>query len=58
MGAITVKTPDGAEQLEITHHPIPEPKKGELLINVHATAINRTDIINRQSPLGIYKILS
>lgn len=52
MRAITVKKPGGADQLEITEHPIPEAKTGELLINIHSTAINRTDIINRENPLG------
>ncbi len=52
MRAITIKQPGGPEQLELTELPIPEPQKHELLIKVHATAINRTDIINRETPLG------
>lgn len=51
MKAITVKQPGGADQLQITEHPIPEPKDGEILIKVKAAAVNRTDIINREKNL-------
>lgn len=49
MKAITVKQPGGAEQLQVTDHDRPEPKAGEVLVKVKAAAVNRTDIINRQS---------
>lgn len=52
MKAITVKQPGGAEQLQIEEFEVPTPKEGELLIRVKAAAINRTDIINRENPLG------
>lgn len=52
MKAIIVKQPGGAEQLQVTEQPIPEPKDGELLIKVKATAVNRTDIVNRESSSG------
>ncbi|WP_053220095.1 NAD(P)H-quinone oxidoreductase [Virgibacillus senegalensis] len=52
MKAITVKQPGGADQLQLSERSIPEPKDGELLIKVKAAAINRTDIINRQSSSG------
>ncbi|MDY0404199.1 NAD(P)H-quinone oxidoreductase [Virgibacillus sp. 179-BFC.A HS] len=52
MKAITVKQPGGAEQLQITEHAIPTPKDKELLIRVKAAAVNRTDIVNRQSKSG------
>lgn len=52
MRAVTVKQPGGAEQLQVVDYEIPTPKAGELLIKVKAAAINRTDILNRQSPLG------
>lgn len=52
MKAITVKQPGDAKQLQITSHEIPVPKEDELLIKVEAAAINRTDIINRESKLG------
>src|SRR5699024_7198997 len=52
MKAITVKQPGGADQLQVTEQVKPEPKDGELLIKVKATAVNRTDIVNRESGLG------
>ncbi|RHW41951.1 NAD(P)H-quinone oxidoreductase [Neobacillus notoginsengisoli] len=52
MKAITVKQPGGADQLQITEHAKPEPKDGEILIKVKASAVNRTDIINREKSLG------
>ncbi|WP_249871671.1 NAD(P)H-quinone oxidoreductase [Oceanobacillus saliphilus] len=52
MKAITVKQPGGAEQLQVGEHAKPIPKDGELLIKVKAAAINRTDIVNRESSSG------
>lgn len=52
MKAVTVKEPGGADQLQVIDCEIPQPKEGELLIKVKAAAVNRTDIINRESPLG------
>ncbi|MBS4176886.1 NAD(P)H-quinone oxidoreductase [Lederbergia citrea] len=52
MKAITVKQPGGADQLQITEHAKPDPKDGELLIKVKASAVNRTDIINRENSMG------
>lgn len=52
MKAVTVKQPGGADQLQVVDVEKPIVNEGELLIKVHAAAINRTDILNRQSPLG------
>lgn len=52
MKAITVKQPGGAEQLQVEDHVKPDPKDGELLIKVKAAAVNRTDIVNRESSSG------
>lgn len=52
MKAITVKQPGGAEQLQIEEYVKPIPKDGELLIKVKAAAVNRTDIVNRESSSG------
>lgn len=52
MKAIITKQPGGAEQLNVTDVPKPEPREGELLINVKAAAINRTDILNREGRTG------
>lgn len=52
MKAIIVKQPGGAEQLQVKEQPKPVRKDDQLLIKVKATAINRTDIINRKSSSG------
>ncbi|MDY0407631.1 NAD(P)H-quinone oxidoreductase [Virgibacillus soli] len=52
MKAITVKQPGGADQLQITEQPIPNIKSDEVLIRVKASAVNRTDIVNRESSGG------
>ena len=52
MKAVTVKKPGGPEQLEFVEVAAPEPKKGELLVRVHAAAVNRTDIITREGKVG------
>lgn len=49
MKAISVKEPGGSDQLQLTQQKKPQPSKGELLIEVHAAAVNRTDIVNRES---------
>ncbi|TXK44912.1 NAD(P)H-quinone oxidoreductase [Pontibacter qinzhouensis] len=48
MQAILVKTPGGPEQLQLGEYPKPEPKPHELLLKVHATALNRADTLQRQ----------
>jgi len=55
MKAIIVKQPGGPEQLKVTEQPKPEPREGELLIKVKSTAINRSDIVNREGLLGYLK---
>lgn len=52
MKAITVKQPGSTEQLQIVEQARPAPKDGELLIKVKAAAVNRTDIVNRESSTG------
>ncbi|RLL46679.1 NAD(P)H-quinone oxidoreductase [Oceanobacillus piezotolerans] len=52
MKAITVKKPGGAEQLQVVEYDKPIPRDGELLIRVEAAAVNRTDIMNRESSSG------
>ncbi|RIJ36830.1 NAD(P)H-quinone oxidoreductase [Pontibacter oryzae] len=48
MKAILVKQPGGPEQLELGEYEQPLPKPYELLIKVHATALNRADTLQRQ----------
>ncbi|SFL43989.1 putative NAD(P)H quinone oxidoreductase, PIG3 family [Gracilibacillus orientalis] len=52
MKGIIAKEPGGADQLIYTEMPEPELEAGDLLIEVHATAVNRTDILNREGKLG------
>ncbi|GAA0590952.1 NAD(P)H-quinone oxidoreductase [Virgibacillus siamensis] len=56
MKAIIANQPGGAEQLAVTERPKPEPNQNELLIKIKAAAVNRTDIINRQSESGYLNI--
>lgn len=55
MKAVIVKKPGGPEQLELVELSTPKPKEGELLISVHAAAVNRTDIITRKGKAGYAK---
>ena len=43
--------PGGPEALKIVERAIPVPGEGELLVKVHAAAINRPDVMQRQ---GLY----
>src|SRR5699024_1622107 len=52
MRAITVKQHGGAEQLQMKEFDKPVPKDDEVLIKVKAAAVNRTDIMNRESESG------
>ncbi|EOO24068.1 hypothetical protein IIU_06855 [Bacillus cereus VD133] len=52
MKAVIVKKTGGIEQLELVELPIPKPEEGELLINVHAAALNRSDIDRRKGVMG------
>ncbi|MEW9675345.1 NAD(P)H-quinone oxidoreductase [Lentibacillus sp. L22] len=48
MKAVVVSNPGGPEQLQITDRPKPKIDNDELLIQVKACAINRTDIMTRE----------
>lgn len=52
MKAITVKQPGGKDQLQITEQPTSKPGHEEILVRVKATAVNRTDILNRENDGG------
>lgn len=49
MRAVSIKNPGNSEQLEIQEHTIPKINEGDLLIQVKASAINRTDIMTREN---------
>ncbi len=61
MKAVVVRQPGGPEQLAIGEAPTPVPAAGELLVRVHAAALNRADILQRQGnyppPPGASEIL-
>ncbi len=48
MKAILVNEPGGPEQLVLGEYEQPQPKPNELLVRVHATALNRADTLQRQ----------
>lgn len=48
MLAIQIKAPGAADQLYLAEHPTPEPGENEIRIEVHATALNRADILQRE----------
>lgn len=47
MRAVVATRPGGADVLELTVVPDPVPGAGEVLVRVHATAVNRADILQR-----------
>ncbi|XP_033844160.1 quinone oxidoreductase PIG3 [Periophthalmus magnuspinnatus] len=51
MRAVCVDEPGGPETLQIQTIPRPEPGPGEVLVRVHATALNRADLLQRR---GLY----
>ncbi|MGH4021729.1 MAG: NAD(P)H-quinone oxidoreductase [Pseudonocardiaceae bacterium] len=48
MRAITISEPGGPEVLQLTEQPDPRPGRGEVLLDVTATAVNRADMLQRQ----------
>ena len=49
MRAITFKQPGAVDVLQEIDAPKPRPEKGQLLLKVHTAAVNRTDIMRRES---------
>src|SRR6056297_4023 len=45
MKAMLSKAPGGPDTLELTELPIPEPKKGEVRVRVHAAGLNFPDTL-------------
>jgi len=48
MRAVVITTPGGSEVLELRDVPRPSPSYAQVLVHVHATALNRADILQRQ----------
>jgi NADPH:quinone reductase len=51
MRAVVIARPGGPEVLELVERPAPEPSRGEVRVRVHATAVNRADLLQR---MGLY----
>src|SRR5207245_437949 len=47
MRAAIITRPGGPEVLEIQERPAPRPSPGEVLVRVHASALNRADLLQR-----------
>lgn len=48
MRAVITRGHGGPEVLELGTHPDPEPAADELLVRIHATALNRADLLQRE----------
>ena len=48
MRAIVITAPGGIEVLDLREVPRPSPSHAQLLVRVHATALNRADVLQRQ----------
>jgi tumor protein p53-inducible protein 3 len=61
MKAILVSEPGGPEKLELRELAAPQPREGEVLLDVRATALNRADLLQRRGfyppPEGVTDIL-
>lgn len=49
MRAVSINKPGDSKELDMQERPIPKPEKGQLLVKVKASAINRTDIMTREN---------
>ena len=47
MRAIAITKFGGPEVLQVVERPLPEPSRGEVRVRVHATAVNRADLLQR-----------
>ncbi len=48
MRAVVVTRPGGPEVLEVQERPTPRPERGQVLVRVHASALNRADLLQRE----------
>lgn len=53
MQAIVIRAPGGPEVLELQEMPMPEPVADQVRVRVHATALNRADLLQR---MGRYPV--
>ena len=54
MRAILIENPGDPSELRPTEVPRPEPGEDEVLVEVHAAAVNRSDVLNARGSLGLY----
>lgn len=48
MKALVITKPGGPEVLEMQDRPVPQPGPGEIRVRVHASALNRADLLQRR----------
>jgi len=48
MRAVVITRPGGPEVLEVQERPTPKPERGQLLVRVRASALNRADLLQRE----------
>ncbi|HZG43497.1 MAG TPA: NAD(P)H-quinone oxidoreductase [Longimicrobium sp.] len=48
MKALVITKPGGPEVLEMQDRPVPQPGPGEIRVKVHASALNRADLLQRK----------
>lgn len=48
MQAVVITGPGGPDVLEVQERPTPQPARGQLLVRVHASALNRADLLQRE----------
>ncbi|MEW5927080.1 MAG: NAD(P)H-quinone oxidoreductase [Gemmatimonadota bacterium] len=48
MRAVVIARPGGPEVLQLAERPLPEPGPGEIRVRVHASALNRADLLQRR----------
>lgn len=48
MKALVITRPGGPEVLELMDRPVPQPGPGEIRVRVHASALNRADLLQRR----------
>lgn len=48
MKALVITKPGGPEVLELLDRPVPQPGPGEIRVRVHASALNRADLLQRR----------
>ena len=51
MRAIAISKPGGPDVLVLVERPVPDPSRGEVRVRIHASAVNRADLLQR---MGAY----